>query len=933
SDQFYLKSREEMEALFGEYPEALDNTVKIAERCNINLDGKKVSLPKTKVPAGHDDASYLRELCQKGLAERYSEITPELQQRLDYELGVICDMQFPGYFLVVWDLVNYCHTNGILVGPGRGSAAGSLVAYTLGITNIDPIHYGLIFERFLNPERVSMPDIDTDFCYVRRGEVIDYLVRNYGESRVGQIITFGTMKAKMVVRDVARALNIPYAQADKIAKLIPADLKMTIQKALDTSTELRELYLSEDIIKELIDYSKALEGMPRHAGTHAAGVVIAPDDIVNFMPVQKLGDGIVTTQFEKEQVEEQGLLKMDILGLRTLTVIGDAVANIKKSCGVEIDIDNIPMDDKATFDMLSNADTGGVFQLESEGMRSYLRRLQPERIEDIIAMVALYRPGPLESGMVGDYIDRKHGRQKVEYLHPMLESVLQETYGVMLYQEQVMQTASKLGGFSLGQADELRRAMGKKKADVLAKKRGQFLEGCAKNNIDAKTAGDIFDLMEKFAGYGFNKSHSAAYGVVSYQTAWLRAHYPAEYMAAMLTSFIDNADKVTDYLDECNRMKIDILPPDLNESYRDFTVVEGKIRFGLAAIKNVGRDAVDDIIAERETNGPYKSISDTCRRLKLNKKLIENFIKAGAMDCLGAKRSQLMAVYESAIEMGKQYALEKESMQMSLFDFGMTESREVEIDLPLIEEYSLMEMLAMEKETIGFYVSGHPLNAYKELLDKIATHRTRDLAGLANMKTVKIAGIINQCQIKITRKGDNMAIFNLEDWYGSIRCVAFPYAYDNYRANIHNNSLVFLEAKAKVEDENVNLLVDVVHNLDKLELIDVPKGTKSPVKKDEAAKKSYNGNGGAKTYNGNGKAKKAEAEANPAKLFIRVDGKQALPQVKEDISGYNGNIQVFLYFNDAKRYQIAPLATTSTDVIPFLKEKWGANNVVLKLPK
>jgi len=945
SDEFYLKSREEMEEALGEYPEALDNTVKIAARCHVDLTPPPLSLPECKVPPGHTLETYLRELCQQGLVERCGEKAPELQERLDYELGIINKMGFPGYFLIVWDMVNFCRTNGILVGPGRGSAAGSLVAYALGITNIDPIRYQLIFERFLNPERVSMPDIDTDFCYVRRGEVIDYLVQHYGAEKVGQIITFGTLKPKMVVRDVGRVLGASYGEVDKIAKMIPDDLKITIDKALESTAELRELYENDPLVKDILDYSRHLEGLPRHAGTHAAGVVIAPSAIMNFMPVQKLGEGIMTTQFEKDQVEEQGLLKMDLLGLRTLTVIGDCLENIKLNRGLEIDIDKIPLDDKKTYEMLSAADSGGVFQLESDGMRGILRGLQPERIEDIIALVALFRPGPLGSGMVDDYIERKHGRKPVEYPHPLMEPILKETYGVMLYQEQVMQTAAVIAGFSLGQADELRRAMGKKKPEVLAQKRSVFREGAKANGVDEKKADEIFDLMEYFSGYGFNKSHSAAYAVISYQTAWLKANYPVEYMAALLTSIMDNADKVPKYIEECRHVGIPILPPDINESYASFTVVGDKIRFGLAAVKNVGRDAVATIIEERKKNGPILSLMDLCQRLALNRRMVESLIKSGAMDSLGAKRSQMLLVLEKALEIGKQVLADKNSLQLSLFDVGLTVGKEPELELPDVPEYDNMELLSMEKEMIGFFVSGHPLESYRDILKNISTHESSNINTARSDAEVKMGGIIAQLEKKITKQGSAMAIFNLEDLYGAVRCVMFPRAYEEFKANLVVGIPLLATGKVKLEDSNVSFLVDSVFPLEDVEMLDVPSNQEAKPKpagerpryprRGDAGQKSggnghHNGNGNG---NGNGarRSEKKEAPALQATLYIRVEDEVRKKEALTIAASYPGNVPLRFYLNDIGRYDMKPAAQISLDAINPMKERWGEENVVLKM--
>ena len=924
-DEFYMKSREEMELLFGEYPEALNNTAKIAARCHVNLDKHpKVDVPEFEVPEGFNEESYLRHLCQTGLEEKYDEVTPELQERLDYELGIINHMQFPGYFLITWDMINFCRQNGIRVGPGRGSAAGSLVAYTLGITNIDPLRYNLFFERFLNPERVSMPDIDSDFCVVRRGEVIDYLVEKYGADNVSQIVTFGTMKAKMVVRDVGRVLGMSVADVNKIAKMIPADLKMTVQKAIDENKELKELYDNDPLIKELLDYSKALEGMPRHTGTHAAGVVIAPAPITDYVPGVKLGENILTTQFEKEQVEEQGLLKMDILGLRTLTVIGDALTAIKKNYGLDIDIDKIPMDDEDVYKMLSRGETSGVFQLESSGMTAYLKALHPERIEDLIAMVALYRPGPLGSGMVEDFIDRKHGVKKVEYPHPLLEPVLEETYGVMVYQEQVMQVASTLAGFTLGQADQLRRIMGKKKAYLLPPERERFINGCKEvNNIDAETAGGIFDLMEYFSGYGFNKSHSAAYGIVTYETAWLRCHYPAEYMAAIMTSFMTIAEKVTEYLEEARKMGLEILPPDINESNADFTVVNGKIRFGLAAIKGIGVDIITQIIEEREENGPFQSMDDLNRRYPLNKRVLEGMIKGGALDCFGAKRSQLLQVYEQSLELGRQYAQEAASDQMSLFDFGMDEQRKVDVELPNIAEFPLLELLAYEKDAIGFFISGHPLDEFTDVVKTVSSHSVRQLAETKNNTKLRVAGLIAQNKPRLTKKGESMSIFQLEDKMGAVRCLAFPRAFAECRDMLVDGAVVLVEGRLKIDDdESIAIIVDTVHDLANAELLTAPKEQELPPEKDEPV-----------SGNGFRRRKKKEPEKSVGKLYVRVANSDVLPELRKTAQEFPGSLDLVPYYNDTKRYHQRLGIKVGMEAVDSLKYAYGNSNVVVKLVK
>ncbi len=922
NSEFYLKSPEEMQLLFGEYPEALANTVRIAERCQVNLDKHdQVDLPVVQVPEGYDLETYLRYLCEEGIKKRYPEVTPELRERLEYELDIIISMRFPGYFLIVWDLINFCHQNGIRVGPGRGSAAGSLVAYCLGITNIDPIRYNLIFERFLNPERVSMPDIDTDFCVVRRGEVIDYLVEKYGEDKVGQIVTFGTMKSKLVVKDVGRALDIPIPEVNKLTKLIPDDLKMTLAKALKESAELKELYDNDERVRELWDISTKLEGMPRHTGTHAAGVVIAPAPVVDYMPCFKMGVNILTTQFEKEQVEEQGLVKMDILGLRNLTVIGDALKNIKQSRGLDIDIDNIPLDDQAVYEMLSAGDTDGVFQLESDGMRTYLRALKPERIEDIIAMVALYRPGPLEGGMVNDFIKRKHGETKVEYPHPMLEPVLAETYGVMVYQEQIMQVASTMAGFTLGQADELRRAMGKKKPEVLAAKRKDFLAGALQKGVSEKTANDVFDLMEFFSGYGFNKSHSAAYGIVTYQTAWLRCHYAAEYMAAILTSFMQSADKVTTYIEACRNAGLEILPPDINLSYTDFSVHDGKVRFGLAAIKNVGREIINQIIEERNANGEFTSLTDLCSRIALNKRILESLIRSGALDSLGGKRSQYLAVYEQALELGRRFAEQQASQQLSLFDFGLEQTQAVEVELPAIPELETMDLLRMEKESIGFYVSGHPLDAYTEKLRPIINHKLSEIPGLKDRSFLRIAGLVTQNQNRLTKKGDSMAIFTLEDKLTSVRCVCFPKAYVDARQYLVDGTPVLVNGRLQVEDEGrFSVIVEAVYGLEGMDFLEVPKGqelTNRPQEEDGR-------------YPRRRQAQQPAVKPH-AIVYVRVPDESSLSDIRRLAKDKGGMLEVVPYYNDIRRYQRGLGLQVDNEVVDLYKVHFGEANVVVKV--
>ncbi|MDD4237312.1 MAG: DNA polymerase III subunit alpha [Desulfotomaculaceae bacterium] len=816
SEELYLKSEEEMSLLFGEHQQALSNTLEIAERCHVEMDFSQYYLPFFAVPEGYTADSYLVELCYQGANRRYdNELSEEIQKRLTYELGIIKKMGYSAYFLIVWDFINFGRESGIPVGPGRGSAAGSLVAYSLGITNLDPLKYDLLFERFLNPERVSMPDIDTDICYERRGEVIEYLVQKYGTDHVSQIITFGTMAARGAIKDVGRALNMPYGEVDRVAKLVPTELHITIEKAMSVTPELKELYEQKADIKKLIDTAIALEGMPRHASTHAAGVVITKDPLTHYLPLYKASDGPVTTQFPMGTVEELGLLKMDLLGLRTLTVISDAVRMIGESTGTKLDIDNIPIDDKPTYEMLCRGEAAGVFQLESSGMRAILRDLKPGVFGDIIALVALYRPGPLQSGMVVDFIKNKHGITKTKYLHPKLEPILKDTYGVILYQEQVMRISSDLAGFSLGEADLLRRAMGKKKPEIIAGLRSQFVEGAGNNDIKASVAGEIFDLMEKFAGYGFNKSHSAAYALVTYQTAYLKANYPLQYIAALLTSIKDNTDKVAAYIEECRRMGIEVLPPDVNESRESFTVAGDKIRFGLAAVKNVGQGAVVAIIRTRQKEGPFPTFSDFCRRLDtkvVNKRVLESLIKCGAFDSIGDRRAQLMGAVDSGLSLAQQSQRDRANGQLSLLDL-MGESESVTLTLPEVEEFPKEDMLAMEKETLGLYISGHPLSAYRGVLNRLATVTTTEIAELPDDSEVVLGGLISGVKKVNTRKGDAMAILTVEDLTGTVEVVVYPKPYQKNLLAIRVDEVVLVKGRAKENSEERKIIADEISTL------------------------------------------------------------------------------------------------------------------------
>lgn len=800
SDQFYFKSSKEMKELFSDLPDAIKNTVEISERCNLDLRFDEIKLPKYKVPSGHTIDDYLERIAKEGLKERLEALRVRKNgktavdeavywQRLEEELGIIKEMKFSGYFLIVWDFIHYAKKNGIPVGPGRGSASGSLVSYALKITELDPIKYGLLFERFLNPERISMPDIDIDFCMERRDEVIDYVVKKYGRENVAQIITFGTMMAKGVVRDVGRALNMTYGEVDKIAKLIPNRLNIRLKDAIKEEPRLKEQIEKDENVNLLMKTAEVLEGLTRHASTHAAGVVISPEPLVEYVPLYKGSKGETITQYPMNNIEDLGLLKMDFLGLRTLTVIHNTIRLIKKNRKVEIVLDEIPLNDKESYQLLGEGNTLGIFQLESSGMRNILKRSKPTVFEDIIALVALYRPGPLGSGMVEDFIKRKHGEIPVNYEIPQLEEILKETYGVILYQEQVMKIASMLGGFSMGSADLLRRAMGKKKADVMTQQREKFVKGAIKNHISKKKAMRIFDLMEFFAGYGFNKSHSASYALVAYQTAYLKAHYPVEFMAALLTSEMDNSDKILKYIGECRDMKIKVLPPDVNESFRDFTVVGDSIRFGLVAVKNVGQGAVDNIIKSRKEHGAFVSLYNFCENVDLrvvNRRVIESLIKCGAFDSLGFKRSRLMSSLDHVIDRVQKSQRERELGQIHMFGFENDSSDFDDEFISAMEEWDDRQILAFEKESLGFYITRHPLTSFEKEIKRYTNSTTQNIMDMNSGQSVSIAGVASSIKQKITKKGDRMAFMNLEDLYGSVETILFP--------DVYKESIEILEA-------------------------------------------------------------------------------------------------------------------------------------------
>jgi len=789
TDQFYFRSTEEMKALFAGREEAVSNTVLIADQCNLELKFGEYHFPKFAVPEGESLDSYLENLAREGLEQRLSGVgraegpdtrgREEYFTRLEKELTTIKSMGFSGYFLIVSDFINYAKKRGIPVGPGRGSAAGSLVAYSLGITDLDPLRYGLLFERFLNPERISMPDVDVDFCMKGRDEIIQYVTEKYGNDNVAQIITFGKMQAKAVVRDVGRALDMPYGEVDRIAKLIPNTLNITLDQALIQEPKLRELMEAEERVKSLITTARSLEGLVRHASTHAAGVVISNKPLIEYLPLYRGPNGEIITQYAMGNVEKIGLVKFDFLGLKTLTVLDKAVEMINGKGNGQIDIHRLDLGDKKTFELLGSGATTGIFQLESSGMKELLVKLKPECFDDIIALVALHRPGPLGSGMVDDFIKRKHGKVPIKYEIPQIEEILRETYGVIVYQEQVMKIAGSLANFSLGDADVLRRAMSKKDPKEMDKQKEKFLEGAKEKGIDSPKAERVFDLMAKFAEYGFNKSHSAAYALIAYQTAYLKAHYRLEFMAALLTCEMDNTDKVVKYIGECKDMGVEILPPDINESYRDFTVVGDKLRFGLVAVKNVGGNAVDSVIAEREKKGPFSDIFDFCRRVdlrKVNKRVLESLIKCGAFDFTGAHRSQMVAVLNEAIEIAQLRQRERSSKQVSLFGAcgGGVANEGLHPQLPDIEEWHENQLLSFEKETLGFYITSHPLARYEEDIRRFTSEDTANLARFESGREVTVCGVVTTFKEINTRKGERMAFASLEDLKGVIEIIIFP---------------------------------------------------------------------------------------------------------------------------------------------------------------
>ncbi|QRN85859.1 DNA polymerase III subunit alpha [Clostridia bacterium] len=930
-EEFYLKSQEEMESLFSHVPEALENTVRISERCKLEFEFGKLYLPKYEVPEGYTLNTYLHELCRQGVEKRLGEMTEEIQKRLDYELSVIEKMDYPGYFLIVWDMINFARSNGIYVGPGRGSAAGSLVAYVLFITDINPLQYNLLFERFLNPERVSMPDIDTDFCYERRGEVIEYLIKKYGEEHVAQIVTFGTLSARTAIRDIGRVLDLPLPLVDKVAKMIPGELNITLDKALEMNPELRRIMDEQEEIAHLIQIARKLEGLPRHSSTHAAGLVIAPGPVDDYIPILKGQGDIRATQYNMTTVEEMGLLKMDLLGLRTLTVIGKTINNIQTTQGTCLDLDQIPLDDPETYQLLGRGDTTSIFQLESAGMQNILKSLKPEVFEDIVALVALYRPGPLGSGMVDDFVDGKHGKIKTTYLHPLLEPILQDTYGVILYQEQVMRIASDMAGFTLGEADLLRRAMGKKKKKIIEEQKNHFISGAKKQGVSEKVAEKVYERMAHFAGYGFNKSHSAAYALISYRTAYLKAHYPKEFMAAMLTSIMQNTDKVTLYIEECKKMDIKILPPDINESYADFTPVTKGIRFGIAAVKNVGRGAIESIVEARQ-DGPFTTLDDFCERTDLrhvNKRVVEGLALCGALDSFGLFRSQIVQMLPKAFDRAEKRRDDIDSGQVSLFDSPGIELEE-HTPVPPIKEYPQRELLDMEKNALGFYISGHPLEPYRNLFED---KRIRSLASIDEKddgEMIIVCGMVSKIKRSVTKKNENMAYVTIEDLYKSIDVLVFPRLYAEMGVQLKEDQVVLLRGRLNCNEEETKIFADAFQ---------------FEVTPDTQLQDSFMRGLSRKARQANASAPAVESspvpqtsqnkeDTIPARVTIRVVNREnqkieeCLTSTRELLDGASkGETDVFFYLEGKIRVSLRQKKYIDRKIYDKLCRVWGENNI------
>lgn len=942
--QFYLKSPEEMAELFPYAPQAIANTEEIARRCQVEFKFHELKLPAYDVPQGYDARGYLRMLCEKGLSERYAQETPELRERLEYELGVIEKMGYVDYFLIVWDFINYAKSQGIMVGPGRGSAAGSVVAYCLRITDIEPTQYSLIFERFLNPERVSMPDIDVDFCYRRRQEVIEYVTRKYGADRVSQIITFGTMAARLVIRDVGRALDMPYGEVDKIAKMIPRDLGMTIDKALEVNPELAGLYKSDERIKKLIDMSLRLEGLPRHASTHAAGVVISKRPVMDYVPLAT-NDGAPVTQFTMTTIEELGLLKMDFLGLRTLTVIQDALDLVEKQYGKKIKTDEIPMDDPEVYQTIGAGKTVGIFQLESGGMTSFMKELRPEGIEDIIAGISLYRPGPMD--FIPKYVEGKKHPEAVKYTAPQLEPILSATYGCIVYQEQVMQIVRDLAGYTMGRADLVRKAMSKKKADVMARERQFFVygneeegvPGCVKRGVSAEQAEKIFDEMTDFAKYAFNKAHAACYAVVAYQTAWLKVHYPVEFMAALLTSVIDHPGKVAEYIQSLKSMNIELTSPDINEGYTGFSVsADHRIRYGLSSIKGVGQAVVDRIVAEREKAGPFRSMTDFCRRMQgadMNRKVLENLIKAGAFDSLGGSRREYLEQSGTVMAAAAQWYKNQLSGQMDLFGMGDEEGeKDVADRLQGLAEYPQEQKLALEKEVLGIYLTGHPLQEYEEEWRKVISRNAGDFrwdeeeerCGVIDGETATIGGVIMNLQTKITKSNKMMAFVTLEDLYGSVEVLLFPNVYEEARPYLATDARVFVRGRVSVgDDENAKMVAQAV----------APFGQAASLGSEQQVyRRRYEGRGTQVAPAAQAAAEAAQKE-NTKVLWLRLAGQVDWESKQQELLNlfrqYPGPYDLYLYLTAEKQRLKAPAAyriSKSSELYNKLEALLGAGSVV-----
>ncbi len=947
TDEFYVKSEEEMREIFSAFPEAIDNTQKIADRCNMTFEFGHTKLPAFNAPDGRDNVEYFETMCKDGLLRRYGENpAPELWERLNYELDIIKRMGYVNYYLIVHDFISYAKGAGIPVGPGRGSGAGSICAYCIGITDIDPIKYHLLFERFLNPERVSMPDFDVDFCYERRQEVIDYVNRKYGEDHVAQIITFGTMAARAAIRDVGRALGMAYQDVDKVAKLVPTDLHMTLEKALKISPELKALYASDQKVTELIDTALKVEGMPRHSSVHAAGVVIAPKPVTEFVPVAKPDESVVT-QFTMTTLEELGLLKMDFLGLRNLTAISDCEKEVRKRIP-DFDISKVPDDDPAVYEMLGKGQAQGVFQFESAGMRSVLVGLGPKSIEDLTAVISLYRPGPMDS--IPKYIENSHHPERVTYKTPLLKPILDVTYGCIVYQEQVMEIVRKLAGYSYGRADLVRRAMSKKKLDVMAQEREYFvhgkfdengnleLPGAVRNGVPEKVANEIFDEMSSFASYAFNKSHAAAYATVAYRTAYLKCHFPGEYMAAQLSSVLDNTDKVIEYIGECQKMGIKIAGPDVNTSESGFTWQNDAVRFGLLAVKNIGRGLINDIVSERENNGKYTSFTDFCRRVfgrELNKRTLEALIKSGALDSLGSNRRSMLSGYENLLSNIDAEKKRNLSGQMSLFG-GFEDAAETKETIPQLSDFSLREKLNMEKETTGLYLSGHPMNEYDEAVQRMNAStvleiKHMDAGGEGSDKRVRLCGIVLNKRTKTTKSNEVMAFVTVEDTTGSLEVLVFPRTLAEYGGLININDAVVLEARiSSREDEETKLVAERF-----LSIADAEKIPFRPIT-------DFGG------FAGKASAQKAqslpERQAVPAQkstlsgLFIKVPSQNS-PEYKKAmqlLAVFDGLTPLYIHFADTKKTVKAPtkmwVDTVSGNnyVAEKLAQLLGSENVKMK---